>query len=286
MSAIGEPVAAIPRPHLQWSAIFAGAITAAGAAFTLHAFATGIGLSVASTAPTWRDSSALYWILAGVYLLFVAVVAFSVGGYVAGRMRAPLNIDAVDTEFRDGMHGLITWGLAILLTAGLALGTAATTAPAVAPSGGSTGAAQSIAGENIIASELDELFRTDKVIENLTYRRAEAARILLKSSSHNGVPNSDRRYLTSLTRALSGLSDSEANERVDRAITTSAEELRRARIVAVLQAFFVAVALLAGIAVAWHAATQGGKDRERGAYHYWEWRRRHDTGLPYEASRS
>lgn len=273
MSAIGEPVAVIPRPHLQWSAIFAGAVTAAGAAFTLHAFGAGIGLSVVSTAPTWRDSSAVYWVLAGVYLLFVAVVAFSVGGYVAGRMRAPLNIDAAETEFRDGMHGLITWGLAILLTAGLALGAAATTAPAVAPSGGSTGAAQSIAGENIIASELDELFRTDKAIENLTYRRAEAARILLKSSSHNGVPNSDRRYLTTLAGRLMGLPETEADQRVDRAIATSADELRRARIVAVLQAFFVAVALLTGIAVAWHGATEGGKDRERGAYHFWEWRR-------------
>ena len=124
MSALGESVAVTPRPYLQWSAIFGGAVAAAGAAFTLHAFGAGIGLSVASSAPTWRESSAAYWVLAGAYLLFVAIAAFSVGGYVAGRLRAPLNIDPTETEFRDGMHGLITWGLAILMTAVLAMGAA------------------------------------------------------------------------------------------------------------------------------------------------------------------
>src|SRR3569832_1152343 len=124
MGGLSESAVVSLRPHLQWSAIFAGAVVVAGAAFTLYAFGAGIGLSVASSAPTWRDSSAIYWVLAGAYLLFVAIAAFSVGGYVAGRMRAPLNIDPVETEFRDGMHGLIMWGLAIVITAVLDLSAA------------------------------------------------------------------------------------------------------------------------------------------------------------------
>jgi hypothetical protein len=274
MGGLSDSVPITPRAHLQWTSIFAGAVCAGGAAFTLHAFAAGIGLSVVSSAPTWRDSSAAYWLLAGAYLLFVAIVAFGVGGYVAGRMRAPLNIDPIETEFRDGMHGLITWGLAILMTAVLALGAAGMTAPGVAPSGGSAGASQSVAAENILASELDELFRTKKVIENFTYRRAEAGRILLKSSSHEGVPNSDRQYLTGLVANVIGTPEQEANQRVDRAIATSAQELRRARVAAVLQAFFIAVSLIAGAGVAWYSATEGGKDREQGTYQFWEWRRR------------
>jgi hypothetical protein len=269
MSAPGESLTA--RPHFQWSAIFGGAAVAAGVSFTLHAFGSGVGLSLLSTAPTWRDSTVLSWILTGVFLLFVAVIAFAVGGYVAGRMRAALNLETAELEFRDGMHGLVTWGVAVVLTALLALAAAATASSAIAPSGGSNaGASQSVAGENIIASELDELFRTNRNIENIAYRRAEAARILLKASGHNGVPNEDRRYLASLTANLTGLSEDEAKARSDRAISASAQELRRARVAAVIQAFFIAVALLVGAAVAWAAASEGGREREQGVFHFWE----------------
>ncbi len=266
MSSVAEVAVPLRSSHFQWPAIFAGAIAAAGISFTLHAFALGIGLSMVSTAPTWRDSSGAYWLLSGVYLLFVALSAFAVGGYVAGRMRAPLNLDPLEMEFRDGMHGLITWGLAITMTAILALGVAATGSPAAAPSGGSAGAAQSVAGENIIASELDELFRSDRPVDNIAYHRSEAARILMKSSSHDGIPASDQDYLVQMVGRVAGLSSAQAQDRVDREIAASRQELHRARAAAVLQAFFIAVALLLGAAVSWFTAAEGGRDRERGTY--------------------
>jgi hypothetical protein len=258
---------------VQWPAIIAGAIAAAGIAFALHAFAAGIGLSVYSGAPTWRDSSAAYWFLTGVYLLFAALAAFAVGGYVAGRLRVPLGISDLETEFRDGLHGVIAWALAVVLTAVMALGVAAVAAPAVAPSGGAQSAAQSVAGENIIASELDELFRSDRAADDLTYRRAEAARILLKASGHNGVPNPDRRYLTVITANATGLDLDQASERVNRLITASGRAISRARTAAVLQAFFVGVALFVGAAVAWFCATEGGRDRESRSYPGFAWHR-------------
>jgi hypothetical protein len=271
MSAIAEPAELSRTSHLQWPVIFAGAIAAAGVSFTLHAFAAGIGLSILSTAPTWRDSSAIYWLLTGVYLLFVALSAFAVGGYVAGRMRAPLNITTAEMEFRDGIHGLVTWGLAVGMTAILALGAAATASSATAPGGGASGAAQSVAGENIIASELDELFRSARPPSDITYRRSEAARILLKSSSHVGVPNEDRRYLATTVANITGVGADDAAARVDRVISESSQEIRRARIAAVLQAFFVGAALLVGAAVAWFTACEGGRDRELGVFPIWDW---------------
>ena len=270
MSAVGDTSAYSRTSHFQWPAIFAGAIAAAGVSFTLHAFATGIGLSVLSTAPTWRDSNALYWVLCGVYLLFVSLSAFAVGGYVAGRMRSPLNIDTAETEFRDGMHGIVTWGLAILMTAALALGAGAIASQAAVPSGGSTGASQSIAGENTIASELDELFRAQRIPVDITYRRTEAARILLKSSSHDGVPEEDRRYLSTVVSSSTGIGADDATARVNREIDASSRELRRARIAAVLQAFFIGAALFVGAAVAWFTATEGGRDREANRVFVWE----------------
>jgi hypothetical protein len=264
MSATGERVTA--ASHFQWPAILGGAVVAAGASLTLNAFGAGIGLSVVSG--TWRESSAVSWLVAGVFLLFVAIISFAVGGYVAGRMRAPLNIDTAESEFRDGMHGLATWGVAVVLGALLALGAAAVASSASAPS---TNTSASAAGETLLANELDELLRTDRVIDDLAYRRAEAARILLTASSHNGVSNPDRRYLTTITGIIIGAPETEAKARVDHAIEASAQAQHRARVAAVLQAFFVAAALLVGAVISWYAATEGGKDREKGAYHFWEW---------------
>jgi len=275
MSALAEP--AVPGPRsitlIQWPAVFAGAIAAAGVSFTLHAFAAGIGLAVFSTAPTWRDSSSWLWLLSGVYLLVTALAAFGVGGYIAGRMRAALSLDTGEMEFRDGVHGLITWGLAVVLTAIMALGLAATAMPAATASGGA-GNAQSVAGENIIASELDELFRTDRNVPDMSYRRAEAARILLKASGHNGVTNPDRDYLTTITAAVAAIPPDMAAQRVNREIAAAKEEIHRARVAGVLQAFFIAAALFVGAAAAWFAACEGGRDRERGISPAWA---RHTT---------
>jgi hypothetical protein len=279
MSAVADLAQPVRISHFQWPAIFAGAIAAAGLSFTLHAFALGIGLSVASTSPTWRDSSVVFWLLTGIYLLFVALTSFALGGYIAGRMRTPLNLDPIEVEFRDGVHGLVTWGLAIIMSAVLALGVAAIGTKALAPSGGSSGAAESVAGENIIASELDDLFRSDHLPADISYRRAEAARILLKSSSHAGVPNSDRRYLATLVANVSGSTTEDPQQRVNRIIAASTQELHRARVAAVLEAFFVAVALLVGAAVAWVAACHGGRDREEGIFPAWRTRRADATSV-------
>lgn len=262
----------LPRP-VTWGAVVAGAVVVAGTSAVLLAFGSGIGLSVASTAPTWRDSSVWLWILSGLYLVFVALASFGFGGYVAGRMHAPVRPDVSnETEFRDGIHGIITWGLAILITAVLALAGAAVTAPAISPSS-TQGPAASVAGENILASELDELFRTDRHLADneIVYRRAEAGRILLKTSSHTGAPAGDRDYLINATARVAGISDAEATDRVDRVLVAAKQELRTARHAAVLEAFMVAAALLLGAAIAWFAAEEGGRDREAGTAPVWRW---------------
>src|ERR1700759_3409980 len=92
MSAPGVvvPATSTEIPSVEWRTIIAGAVVAAGITFTLMAFGSAIGLSLMSTAPTWRDSSPWLWILSGIYLVFVALCSFGFGGYVAGRMRATL----------------------------------------------------------------------------------------------------------------------------------------------------------------------------------------------------
>lgn len=260
MSSLGE------RLGLRWRAIIAGAVVASGVSFTLHAFAAGIGLAVMSSAPTWRDSSPLLWWISGIYLLFAALCAFGVGGYIAGRLGAPIGTDTGETEALDGLQGLTAWGLAVLIAAVLALGLAMVARPVV-----STSSAQSSAGEAIIATELDELFRSPHAVPDLTYRRAEAARILLKSSSRSGIGSEDRDYLTVLVTNLTGIDRGGAQDRVERMIAASRVELHKARMAALLQAFSIAAALLVGAAVAWASAVHGGRDREDRRLPVWRW---------------
>jgi len=265
--------AALTQPYIDWRAVTAGAVLAAGVSFTLLAFGSGIGLAVSSTAPTWRDSSGWLWLLSGIYLIFVALCAFGIGGYAAGRMRLATRAAASpEAGFRDGMHGLFMWGLAILITAVLALVGATVAAKPLVPSGGTSGPSSSVTGENILATELDELFRSYRygpAPENL---RAEAARILLKSSSHKGVPQDDRSYLSNLVAMRAGVSNAEADDRVNRIIGESKDELRRARGAAVMEAFLVAAALFLGAAVAWFSSEEGGRERELGRIPVWDWR--------------
>ncbi len=260
---------------IGWRAIIGGAVIAAGISLTLLAFGSAIGLSVASTAPTWRDSSPVLWFLSGLYLVFVSLAAFGFGGYVAGRMHQPEFSGAPDeAEFGDGIHGIVTWALAVMFASLLAVAAAAIASSTAVPSTGNLGPTTSVAGESIIASELDELFRSERrdVDTGIQYRRAEAARILLKASSHNGMPAADRDYLTGVTAEQTGIGDVAASQRVDNVIANSAQEIHRARQALVIQAFLIGAALILGAAVAWYAACEGGRDRRENVQPLWDWR--------------
>ncbi len=262
---------------IHWGAVIAGAIAAAALSLVLLAFGSGIGLATSSVSPTWRDMSFVLWFLSGLYLVFVALLSFGLGGYVAGRMRGRLTTVAAadEAEFRDGMHGLLAWALAIVLWAVLAVGVAHAVAPAAVPGGGSTGPSTSVAGENTIAYELDQLFRSERPLptDYSDPARAEAARILLTSSSHSGVSQEDRDYLVTLVSTRARVSPQEADTRVSKIIPRAHDALRRARQAGVLIAFLSAVALILGAAVSWYTACEGGREREIGGLS-WLWRTR------------
>jgi hypothetical protein len=193
-------------------------------------------------------------------------------------MRAAFRVPSVpETEFRDGIHGIVMWGLAILITAMLGLIGAATLTPMLSPGSGSAGPGASTTGENIIATEIDEMLRTTRAAApaeaaNISYRRAEVSRILMKANSNRGIGADDRDYLSQIVQDRTGLGIDAASARVDRVIGDARQELHRARVAAVLQAFMIAAGLLIGAAVAWYAAVEGGRDRQRGTLPIWDWR--------------
>src|SRR5215831_685016 len=230
-SAAAEPASLAERiRYVEWSSVIAGAIAAAALALVLHAFALAVGLSVSSTAPTWRDASFALAFLSGLYLILAALAAYGLGGYLAGLMHTRLT-SREDADMRDGLHGLLVWGLATLLGALIALAAVQPLTRLVAPSGGQAGSSTSVSGERIIAFDLDRLFRAERRPNaELDYPRSEAARILLTASSHRGVQPDDRAYLVRLTAANAGIAPPDAERRVEGEHLPRPQERRHPRL--------------------------------------------------------
>jgi hypothetical protein len=248
------------RWTLQWTPIVAGALTACALSFIMISFGATVGLGVSSAAPTWRDASIALWVLSGVYLILQALVSFGCGGYFAGRCRMPYDADISDeSEKRDGLHGVASWALAVVLGAAL---TALVTLGASRPTSLSQPAATT--EPSVLSYEIDHLFRSAHKPPNLdlTPLRAEAGRILMTSSSHSGVSSDDRAYLVQLVTATTGLPGPEAERRVDSTISDAKTAISRTRASTIIIAFSIATALLLGAAAAWAGAESGGRHRE------------------------
>lgn len=254
-----------PRHFVHWTPVIAGALVASALSLVLIAFGTSLGLSVASTAPTWRDTSPTLTVISGLYLLLTAVVSFGFGGYIAGRLRSSWDpaLHREFVEFRDGAHGVVAWALAVVISTLVAAVIAATLTSRTVPSATTP---TSNTGEALIAHDLDRLFRSDgREQGNLAYSRAEASRILLAATSRAGMKPDDRDYLTRLVAKQTGIAQPDAIRRVEEAITAASLTVKRARQSAVILGFSIAVSLLLGAAVVWYAATLGGQHRDQAA---------------------
>jgi hypothetical protein len=259
----GPALPASPTFGVAWGAAIAGAIVAAALAFVLNSFGVALGLGLSSASPTWRDTSFALVLLSGLFLLLAALASYGLGGYVAGRMRRRSATDE-GSEFQDGMHGLLVWGIATVL-AGLI---AAVTLPVLSRVPGmaatSPQAANVIPGESSIGFELDRLFRGSekRSATELVYDRAEAARILLTTSSHSGMDPTDRGYLVKLIATDAGIPAPDAERRVDEAASHVKQAVNRARSSTVILAFMVGAATLLGAVAAWAAAVTAGRYRD------------------------
>jgi hypothetical protein len=254
----------IAQGYLEWSPIVLGAFAAAALSSVLLGFGVTIGLGISSTAPTWRDASAALAILSGLYLILQAVLSFGLGGYLAGGVRAGTRTRAAvveETERADGIHGLGAWALAVVMGAILAALIGSATLSRTSPT---RSGAEATAAEPLLSYELDRLFRAGRrnPTVDLSSERAEAGRILLTTSSHNGLSSDDRTYLIQLVGALTGLSPADAERRADTAIASAKTAIARSRRSTTILAFSVATAVLLGAVAAWAAACAGGRHRD------------------------
>src|SRR3569623_1556176 len=139
---------------VSWRAIIAGAVTSAAVTLILVAFGVGVGFSVISPWSGQGVSATTFTIAGGIYLIVVAMLSSTIGGYLAGRLR-PLWSSGHEHEryFRDSAHGLVTWALATGLVVTV-LGGAMTALI------GATGAGIVAAGSQPADVYVDTLLRT------------------------------------------------------------------------------------------------------------------------------
>src|ERR1700744_862760 len=86
---VGSASLSASAPAVQWGPVILGALGAAAISMVLLAFGSGIGLSAVSAEPYAGASAKALAVCSGIYLIVSTVASFAIGGYIAGRLRAP-----------------------------------------------------------------------------------------------------------------------------------------------------------------------------------------------------
>ena len=110
----GEPSVA----GVSWAAVSAGAVVSCALTLLLIAFGIGLGLSVVSPWAGSGVSATTFKIGTGLYLIVIAMLSSSIGGYIAGRLRSRwIGVHTDEVYFRDTAHGFVAWAFASVLGA-------------------------------------------------------------------------------------------------------------------------------------------------------------------------
>jgi hypothetical protein len=106
--------------YVDWAAIFAGAVVAAAIGVVFAGFGAALGLSALSP-QEGEGNGTLSLLLTGLWALITILTSYGAGGYVAGRMRRRFEGATPDeVSARDAIHGMVVWGLGVLIGAWIA----------------------------------------------------------------------------------------------------------------------------------------------------------------------
>lgn len=273
------------RSTVCWGAVIAGGLAAAAVTLVLLAFGVGIGASVVSP---WSDqgvSATTLHIGSGIFMVVTAMLASTVGGYLAGRLRMRwAGVHADEVYFRDTAHGLLAWALATVVSAA-ALGGATTHILAGASAGSVPAAAFGAAQANGSPTDVyvDRMLRNDApavagagspqvLTGNASSTYAELGRLLGGVTRKGGeVSAADRTYAVRVVMQRTGLPQPEAEKRVNDTIVEAKKAADDARRATAKLSLWLAGAMLAGALASALAATEGGLLRDS---KWWEpgWR--------------
>jgi hypothetical protein len=248
----------------------------------------GSGLGLTLISPWSGESASLTTIAAStaIWIVIVQWLSSAIGGYLSGRLRTKwVGVHTDEVFFRDTAHGFMAWAVATLMVIAviglhsMVLVGAGTHVAANVAGGAANAAAQSTQGstQNDMAGYfVDSLLRpadpsrpaaNEPNAEQAT--SAQVTRILTMSAVQGELPQEDRAYLTNLVAARTGLSQQDAQARVD-AVLNKANELKakaqqaaeEARKASATAAILGALSMVIGAFIAAVAGAMGGRQRD------------------------
>ncbi|GIQ75094.1 hypothetical protein ACVIGA_006185 [Bradyrhizobium sp. USDA 3240] len=250
---------------VSWGAVTAGAVVSCALTLVLLAFGVGFGLSVVSPWTGAGVSTTTFKIGTGLYLIVIAMLTSSIGGYIAGRLRSRwIGIHTDEVYFRDTAHGFIAWALASVV------GVILLATPATSLIGGGLGAAGQGAASFANRSGpmdgyVDTLLRPNTPSAQATANdsRLEMLRLFTSSFQAGGeMKATDREYVSKVVAARTGLDQSAADKRVNDVVMQIKADTDAARKATAQLAFWLTASLLLGAFCASLAATEGGGLRD------------------------
>jgi hypothetical protein len=259
-------VAEAAMSGVSWAAVAAGAIASLALTLLLLSFGAGVGFAVVSPWGGSGVSSTTFEIGTGLYFIVMAMMSSAIGGYLAGRLRTKwVGVRASEVLFRDSAHGFLAWAAASVIGALLL----ASPASSIIGSGlsGATQAAANSAQSSPMDGYVDTLLRSDNPSaqgqQGPSDTRAETVR-LFSATFRNGkdLSTEDRSYLAKVVSARTGLSQADAEKRVNDVAAQVKTDLEKARKTAMQLAIWLTLSLFIGAFSAALAATEGGGLRD------------------------
>ena len=246
---------------VSWSAVAGGAFVSAALSVILLALGTGLGLSSVSPWSNTGASASAIGTASILWLIAMQVISSGMGGYLAGRLRtkwAAVHTDEV--YFRDTAHGFLVWCVGLVITASFLASAAASMVGGSTAGQGARAEGGAEADQN--AYFVDTLLRTGSPTAYDAPAHAEVGRIMAVGLRGKDLSASDRAYLGQIVVARTGMSQADAERRVNEVITQARESVDEARKVGAHLLLWLFIALLIGAFCASYAATIGGRQRD------------------------
>jgi hypothetical protein len=274
------------KTAIAWGPILGGAFAAVTTTAVLMLLGSGLGLTLIS--PWSGESASLTTVAASaaIWLVVVQWLSSAIGGYLSGRLRTKwVGVHTDEVFFRDTAHGFMAWAVATLIVVGAIglhsmalLGAGANVAANVA-GGAANGAAQSTQANNPNEATgyfADTLLRPSDPTRLATTgpdadrtASTQVTHILTMGAAQGDISPDDRTYLVKLVSARTGLSEQDAQKRVD-ATLNQAKDLKAkaqkaaddARKASATAAILGALSMVIGAFIASVAGAMGGRQRD------------------------
>ncbi len=250
---------------VSWAAVIAGAFVATALSLILLALGTGIGFSAVSPWASAGASAPAIGAGAIVWFILMQIIASSIGGYLAGRLRTKwVNVHTHEVYFRDTAHGFLVWAVGLVIWAAFLTSAAASMVGGAARAGAmSADGAPSRGGSGRYF--VDALLRPSSPTsaQDNSAVDGEVGLILANAVRAGDIPPADKTYLAKVVSARTGVSESDAAKRVDDVFAQAQQAADKARKAIAHAMYWSFLALLIGAFCASFAATIGGRQRDR-----------------------